>query len=68
MLAHELNFASRLKLRVNALAPGYFPSEMTAHGKPSKAGITDASDVTGHDNAAGRVGTREEMVSLLMCM
>lgn len=62
MLAHELNFSSKINVRVNALAPGLFASEMTAGGAASKDGVTDPSSMGDHSNPAGRTGDAEEMV------
>ncbi|KDN43203.1 NAD(P)-binding protein [Tilletiaria anomala UBC 951] len=65
MLAHELNFRSKLGIRVNAIAPGLFMTEMTA---PTPAARVDPSQVgpTKHANPAGRFGTEEEMASLCL--
>ncbi|UZJ51513.1 hypothetical protein CBS101457_000833 [Exobasidium rhododendri] len=63
MLANELNFSSKVNIRVNALAPGLFASEMTSGGAPSKDGVTDASQMADHANPAGRTGDAEEMAS-----
>lgn len=63
MLSHELRFGSDASIRVNALAPGLFPSEMTADDNSSKDGVTSEDQVTSLNNPAGRTGTPEEMVS-----
>lgn len=64
MLSHELKFGSpNVNIRVNALAPGLFPSEMTSRGKASVDGITDPSLLSGFINPAGRPGEAEEMAS-----
>jgi len=64
MFANELNFSSKVNIRVNAIAPGLFASEMTAGGAPSKDGVTDLSQMGEHGNPAGRTGDPEEMVSI----
>lgn len=67
MLAHELRFNSNTAIRVNALAPGLFSSEMTSGGKSDK-GKTNPNDVTGHNNPAGRVGSESEYAQLVLLL
>ncbi len=67
MLAHELRFRSNLGIRVNAIAPGLFSSEMTSGGKSSK-GKTSSEDVKGHENPAGRVGSEQEYAQLVLLL
>lgn len=64
MMAHEFNFgnAKSIGVRVNALAPGLFASEMTSAGKPSLNGVTDPTQMADHANPAGRIGDADEMV------
>ena len=63
MLSHEFKFGStNVHVRVNALAPGLFPSEMTAGGNASKDGVTTDDQMGDHANPAGRTGTADEMV------
>lgn len=62
MMAHELNFDRKIGVRVNALAPGLFATEMTTK-KPSNEGVSDPDDLVGFANPAGRTGTGAEMVS-----
>lgn len=61
MLAHELNYRSQLNIRVNALAPGLFETEMTQDMLANKK-ANGAQDDKGTGNPAGRIGTEEEMV------
>lgn len=67
MLSHELKFRSNLGIRVNAIAPGLFSSEMTSGGKSDK-GKTNPDDVKGHANPAGRVGSEEEYAQLVLLL
>lgn len=66
MLAHELKFGSKVNIRVNALAPGLFPSEMTSRGKAATDGVTQASELSGFINPAGRPGEAEEMANAIL--
>ncbi|SPO27987.1 related to NAD(P)H-dependent oxidoreductase [Ustilago trichophora] len=67
MLSHELKFRSNLGVRVNAIAPGLFSSEMTSGGKSEK-GKTNKDDVKGHANPAGRVGEEQEYAQLVLLL
>ncbi|TKY89053.1 hypothetical protein EX895_001584 [Sporisorium graminicola] len=67
MLSHELRFRSNLGVRVNAIAPGLFSSEMTSGGKSNK-GKTSSDDVKGHENPAGRVGSEDEYAQLVLLL
>ncbi|KAK0536484.1 hypothetical protein OC842_001974 [Tilletia horrida] len=66
MLAHELNFGHKAAkgIRVNAIAPGLFPSEMTSKGS-DRGGVTKPGDVA-IQPPNGRVGTPEEMASAVL--
>lgn len=67
MLSHELRFRTNLGVRVNAIAPGLFSTEMTSGGKSDK-GKTSADDVTAHENPAARVGTEHEYAQLVLLL
>ncbi|CBQ68729.1 related to NAD(P)H-dependent oxidoreductase [Sporisorium reilianum SRZ2] len=67
MLSHELRFRTNLGVRVNAIAPGLFSSEMTSGGKSEK-GKTSSEDVKGHENPAGRVGSEDEYAQLVLLL
>ncbi|GAC98223.1 short chain dehydrogenase/reductase [Pseudozyma hubeiensis SY62] len=67
MLAHELRFRADVGVRVNAIAPGLFSSEMTSGGKSEK-GKTSSEDVKGHENPAGRVGSEEEYAQVVLVL
>ncbi|KAK0547691.1 hypothetical protein OC846_003947 [Tilletia horrida] len=66
MLAHELNFGHKatVGIRVNAIAPGLFPSEMT--GPESRKGGHSLPEDIDMKPANGRVGTAEEMASAIL--
>lgn len=65
MLAHELNYRSHLNIRVNAIGPGLFESEMTADMLKTAKESTSAP-APGTGNPAGRTGTDEEMSSAIL--
>ena len=67
MLSHELRFRTNLGVRINAIAPGLFSSEMTSGGKSSK-GKTNPDDVKGHANPAGRVGHEHEYAQTVLLL
>jgi NAD(P)-dependent dehydrogenase (short-subunit alcohol dehydrogenase family) len=66
MLANELKFGSAANIRVNAIAPGLFPTEMTSRGKASTDGITHPDQLSGFINPAGRPGEAEEMANAIL--
>lgn len=66
MLSHELRFRTNLGVRVNAIAPGLFSSEMT--GGKSDKGKTSKELVKGHENPAGRVGEEEEYAQVVLLL
>ncbi|KAJ9474688.1 hypothetical protein PHBOTO_004564 [Pseudozyma hubeiensis] len=67
MLAHELRFRSDVGVRVNAIAPGLFSTEMTSGGKSVK-GKTSSEHVVGFENPAGRVGSEEEYAQVVLVL
>ncbi|CAD6884236.1 unnamed protein product [Tilletia controversa] len=66
MLAHEINYGHKAVpgIRVNSIAPGLFPSEMTSSGS-EKGGHTEADSVS-IKPPNGRVGTAAEMASAVL--
>ncbi|THU97642.1 NAD(P)-binding protein [Dendrothele bispora CBS 962.96] len=67
-LAHEL---LPLGVRVNGIAPGLFPTEMTLPGRSSEAGITQVppnylSNLQFH--SPGGLGTKRDMGALALCL
>merc|ERR1712187_372443 len=62
MLAHEIT-SSQLKIRVNNIAPGVFPSEMTAEGSDEKQKSTLPKEKFEGKVPAGRPGKDEDMGS-----
>lgn len=72
MLSHELRFHAGFGVRVNAIAPGVFPSEMTTDtsgNDPKGAGMTHPETGKLREMAGppGRPGTEEEMVRFFVC-
>lgn len=63
MLAHELQFSAKLGVRVNAIAPGMFATEMTT----KKASLESGGQSSENDldprmgNPAGRAGSEADM-------
>ncbi len=66
MLAHELNFRAKLGVRVNAIAPGYFMTEMTAGAGSGNRVDPQDEKAQKFDNPAGRCGTEQEMAQLCL--
>ncbi|KAJ5247984.1 hypothetical protein N7489_002672 [Penicillium chrysogenum] len=65
MLAHEIA-SSQLKIRVNNIAPGVFPSEMTAEGSDEKQKSTLPKEKFEGKVPAGRPGKDEDMGSAVL--
>lgn len=64
LLAFEFTQTTTAKIRVNCLAPGVFPSDMTAGGHNDK-NVSDLSDkLPTMSIPAGRPGTTTDMVSV----
>lgn len=66
MMAYEFKDA---KIRVNSIAPGYFPSEMTTHGESdeqNKSKVPDSKIREKGHVPMGRPGTDEEMAMGIM--
>lgn len=71
MLSHELKFSQggpQIGLRVNAIAPGLFASEMTTKKSTLESGgLSSADDVDkGMSNPAGRIGLEEDMAQAIL--
>lgn len=60
MLAHEVA-SSGLKIRINNIAPGVFPSEMTALSSDEKQKSTIPKEKYEQKVPAGRPGKEEDM-------
>jgi len=60
MLAHEVS-SSNLKIRINNIAPGVFPSEMTAQESDEKQKSSLPRDKVGDKAPAGRPGNDRDM-------
>ncbi|CAG8073114.1 hypothetical protein PENNAL_c0083G00348 [Penicillium nalgiovense] len=65
MLAHEIA-SSQLKIRVNNIAPGVFPSEMTTEGSDEKQKSTLPKEKFEGKVPAGRPGKDEDMGSAVL--
>ncbi|KAI9373847.1 hypothetical protein BJX61DRAFT_532807 [Aspergillus egyptiacus] len=65
MLAHEIA-TSKLKIRVNNIAPGVFPSEMTAGESDEKQKSALAKEKYEEKVPAGRPGKDEDMASAVL--
>ncbi|KAI8913045.1 hypothetical protein DFJ77DRAFT_466582 [Powellomyces hirtus] len=63
-LAHDLNFRSKLNLRINALAPGLFATEMTAG--PSVAGKSATTALGDFNNPAARAGEEDDIAAAIL--
>jgi NAD(P)-dependent dehydrogenase (short-subunit alcohol dehydrogenase family) len=65
MLAHEIT-SSKLKLRVNNIAPGVFPSEMTAKDSDEKQKSSIPKERYEGKVPAGRPGKDEDMAGAVL--
>lgn len=65
MLAHEVA-SSGLKIRINNIAPGVFPSEMTAQGSDEKQKSSLPKEKYEQKVPAGRPGKEEDMASAIL--
>ena len=65
MLAHEVA-SSGLKIRINNIAPGVFPSEMTALSSDEKQKITIPKEKYEQKVPAGRPGKEEDMACAIL--
>jgi NAD(P)-dependent dehydrogenase (short-subunit alcohol dehydrogenase family) len=65
MLAHEIS-SSNLKIRVNHIAPGVFPSEMTAGESDDKQKNVIPDEKYQGKVPAGRAGRQEDMGSAVL--
>lgn len=65
MLAAEIA-AAGLKIRVNSVSPGLFPSEMTAGGESGKDQRSELPTERGQKFPAGRPGKDEDMASAVL--
>jgi NAD(P)-dependent dehydrogenase (short-subunit alcohol dehydrogenase family) len=68
MLAHELNYRSTLKIRVNAIAPGMVNTEMTEAMLADAEKNANAPQPKGTGNPAGRAGTDAEIGGAFLFM
>jgi NAD(P)-dependent dehydrogenase (short-subunit alcohol dehydrogenase family) len=64
-LAFEFTTTVKAKVRVNAVAPGVFPSEMTAGGSDDRNQSDLSEKLPTMNIPAARPGETEDMVSLL---
>lgn len=65
LLAHEIQ-SSNLKIRVNSIAPGVFPSEMTTEGSDEKQKSAIPKEKYEEKVPAGRPGKDEDMGSAVL--
>ena len=65
MLAHEV-MSSNLKIRVNNIAPGVFPSEMTTEGSDDKQKSAIPKEKYEQKVPAARPGKDEDMASAVL--
>lgn len=68
MLAHELQFSAKIGVRVNAIAPGLFATEMTTKKSTIESGgQSHESDLDPRiANPAGRVGLEADMAQAVL--
>lgn len=65
MLAHEVT-SSGLKIRINSIAPGVFPSEMTAQNSDEKQKSALPKEKYEQKVPAGRPGKEEDMAGVVL--
>lgn len=65
MLAHEVA-SSGLKIRINNIAPGVFPSEMTAQSSDEKQKSALPKEKYEQKVPAGRPGKEEDMAGTIL--
>lgn len=65
MLAHEVA-SSGLKIRINSIAPGVIPSEMTADGSDEKQNSFLPKEKYEQKVPAGRPGREEDMADAII--
>lgn len=65
MLAHEVA-SSGLKIRINSIAPGVFPSEMTADGSDEKQKSSLPKEKYEQKVPAGPPGKEEDMAGAIL--
>jgi NAD(P)-dependent dehydrogenase (short-subunit alcohol dehydrogenase family) len=68
MLASEIPAANGIKVRINAIAPGVFPSEMTTEGSGDDQKSSIPAEKYKDKVPAGRPGRDEDMAQAALCV